>query len=163
MTTPFEPADGIKGRARQLAELVESRQPGDEVTYAEAMELLDCELTQVQAAMNGARKILEDGKARSVRTVERFGWIVMDARANLDEVDRRRKRASRATTRAVRLLNATPRDELSQIERQRADFQSRQLVGARSLYDRTSKPFAELQKESKKAPELPFRKSDQAS
>lgn len=159
---PFEPADGVKGRAHQLADLVESRQPGGEVTYAEAMDLLGCDLSAAQQAMNDARRILEDGGQRSVRTQERFGWVVMDAQANLDEIERRRRRASRATTKAIRLVNATPREELPQMERQRLDFLARSLQGARSLYGRVSKPFAQLQQDSKKVPELPFRKDGAA-
>lgn len=159
---PFEPADGVKGRARQLADLVESRQPGGEVTYVEAMGLLGCDLPAAQQAMNDARRILEDGALRSVRTQERFGWVVMDAQANLDEIERRRRRASRATTKAIRLVNATPREELPQMERQRLDFLARSLQGARSLYGRVSKPFAQLQQDSKKVPELPFRKDGAA-
>lgn len=164
MTAPFQPADGEKGRARRLAELVAGLKPGDDITYTQAMELLDCDLPQVRQAMNDARKILEEGKARSVQTIDKYGWIVLDARGNLDEVDRRKKRASRAVTRSIRLLNATPREELSQIERARMDFQGRQLLGARGLYDRKSKSFTELERDAKRKEqnELPFRRPESA-
>lgn len=158
MSAPFEPADGCQARWRYCYDLVVSRKPGDEITYMEIAELLDCSVGQAVAAMREAKRHLEVDKQRTVRTVKKFGWIVLDAKGNLNETDDRIRRTRRAATRAVRVLNATRREELSQIERARMDFQSRQLLSARGLYERKSPSFAELERASKGRPsnELPL-------
>lgn len=161
---PFEPADGERARWRYCYDLVESAQPGDEITYMMVAELLDCDREQALAAMREAKRHLEHDRKRTVRNVPKYGWIVLDAAGNLREADSRIKRARNATTRAADVVLATPRDELSQIERARMDFQAQQLQSARGLYERKSRSFSELEKASKtrQQSQLPLGKSDSA-
>jgi hypothetical protein len=164
MTAPFQPADGQRARWRYLYDLVSERHPGDEITVDEVMEMLDVDAATARAVMLEAKKHLEEDRKHTVRTVDRFGWIVIDARGNLDEIEKRRKKAYRATDRTARLIVATPRDELSQIERSRLDFETRNVLAARGLFSRKTKSFAELEQESKKrgTPKLPFRQKNSA-
>lgn len=155
----FEPANGERARWRYAYDLVTDRKPGDEITREELMELLDIDSDTALAVMREAKKHLEEDRQQTVRTVERFGWVIIDARGNLDEIEKRRKKAYRATDRTARLIVATPRDDLSQIERSRLDFETRNVLAARGLFSRKTKSFSELEKESKRQdkPELPFR------
>lgn len=164
MTTPsFQPADGQKARWRHCYDLVAAAEPGDDVTYQQVMELLDCDRQIAMASMLEAKKHLEQDGQRTVRNVRRFGWIVCDAKANLDEADGRIRKTSRALERAARLVLATPRAELSRIDQSRLDFQQRSIIGGIGIQQRKSKSCSELLRESKKPAELPFRQSKEAS
>lgn len=160
MSAPFQPADGKQARWRYLYDLVVERKPGDDVTVDEVCELLEIDAHTARAVMLEAKKHLEEDRQQTVRTVERYGWIVIDARGNLDEIEKRRKKSGRAANRAARLIVATPREQLSQIERSRLDFETRNVLGAQGLFSRKTKSLAELEKESKQrqTPELPLRK-----
>ncbi|WP_027930744.1 hypothetical protein [Amycolatopsis thermoflava] len=161
MTKPFQPANGDRARWRYAYDLVVERNPGDDITVDELKELLDIDTDTAWAVMREAKKHLEEDRQQTVRTVSRFGWIVIDARGNLDEIERRRRKAYRATDRAARLIVATPRDQLSQIERSRLDFETKNILAARGLYSRKTRSLSELEKESKRQqnPQLPFKKS----
>lgn len=162
---PFTAADGKKARWRYCYELVATRKPGDEITRMEVMEAAGCDEQQAIAAMREAKKHLEFDRQRTVRLVSKFGWIVLDAAGNLSETDRRSRKAARAVTRAARILAATPREELSQIDRARSDYLERQLLSARGIYERTSASFAELQRSSaqRSAKGLPSAAASQGS
>lgn len=164
MSAPFEPADGQRARWRYCYDLVVERSPGDDITVQEVCELLDIDALTARAVMLEAKRHLEVDKQQTVRTVERFGWIVLDARGNLDEIEKRRKKSYRAVDRTARLIVATPRDELTQIDRARLDFETRNVVAAKGLFSRKTKSFAELEREAQKkpAPEIPFRKEEGA-
>lgn len=161
---PFQPADGERARWRHAYALVAGKKPGEDVTLLELAEVLDLDATEdrsvLRAVMSEAKKHLERDGLHTVRTVKRFGWVVIDASGNLDEIEKRRKKATRATGRAARLIVATDRGQLSPIERQRLDFETRNVLSAKSLFERKTKDFAELERQSTKrqTPELPFRK-----
>jgi len=123
MTTPFTPADGVMPRWQKLYNLVTDRKVGDGVTYGEARDLLGCNLPLTQAAMRDAQKRLEQDGERTVGTVARFGWIVLDAQRELGQVDRRLTKTRRAAGRVVRGTRAlnTRREDLSQQDRHRLD------------------------------------------
>lgn len=157
----FDPAGG-EAQWRPLYRLVVERDPGEAVTLHEARELLGCGEQAAWAAMRRAKRQLEDDKQQTVRTVARYGWVILAPAENLGEAEKRRRKAYRATDRAARLLAATPRDRLSQIDRARLDFESRNVLGARSLYTRRSPSLAELERESKavREPQLPWHARD---
>jgi hypothetical protein len=159
VSAPFQPADGKQARWRYLYDMVVERKPGDAVTVDEVCELFDIDSHTARAVMLQAKKHLEEDRQQTVRTVERYGWIVIDARGNLDEIEKRRKKSYRAVDRTARLIVATPRADLNQIDRARLDFETRNVVGARGLFSRKTKSFVELEHEAKKksTPELPFR------
>jgi hypothetical protein len=125
----FEPVDGVSPRWRKLADLVSAKNVGDEVTYREAgealgfMQLTDRTLRIVQAAMRDTQKNLEARGERTVGTVARFGWIVLDASKELQQVNRRLAKTRRAAGRVIRGASAlnSRREELSQFERERLD------------------------------------------
>jgi ATP-dependent exoDNAse (exonuclease V) alpha subunit len=168
VTAAFRPADGDRARWRYAYDLVAGKQPGEDVTLLELAELLDLDVDQdralLRAVMSEAKKHLERDHLHTVRTVDKFGWVVIDARGNLDEIEKRRKKATRATGRAARLIVATDREQLSPIERQRLDFETRSVLSAKSLFERKTKDFTELERQSAKrqTPELPFRKPKSA-
>lgn len=161
MSAPFQPADGQRARWRYCYDLVMERKPGEDVTVDEVCELLDVDSVAAWAAMREAKKHLEEDKQQTVRTQNRFGWVIIDARASLAEIEKRRKKAARAVTGNARLIVSvqSKRHELSQIERSRLDFETRNTLGSQSLFSRKPKSFAELEREAKKksTPELPFR------
>lgn len=136
MTAPFEPADGVKARWRYCYELATSRRVEEQITVHEVMDLLDCDETAAWAAMREARDHLEANGKRSVRTVPRFGWIVASASQHLRMASDRQRRAGRQVRKAIRVIDATPREELSQFEREAADRQLASLVSMRSLHER---------------------------
>lgn len=127
---PFQPADGVTPRWKKLYDLVMSRDVGDEVTYREAIELLgftrktDHTLKLTQKAMRDAQAHLEKDGARTIGTVAKFGWIVLDPQKELDQVERRLVKTRRAAGRVVRGGKALSgrREELTQFQRQRLDF-----------------------------------------
>ena len=127
---PFEPIDGVTPRWKKLFDLVTERKIGEEVTYREATDLLDLgpqtrrTLKIVQEAMREAQRHLENQGERTVGTVARFGWIILDAQRELRQVERRLVKTRRAAGRVIRGGKAlgTRREELSQFERQRLDF-----------------------------------------
>lgn len=136
MTAPFKPADGVKARWRHCYELAASRAVDEQITVHEVMELLDCDETTAWAAMRDARDHLEADGKRSVRTVPQFGWIVASASVHLRMASDRQRRAGRQVRKAIRVIDATPRDELTQFERQAADRQLASLAAMRSLHER---------------------------
>lgn len=139
---PFEPADGISPRWQKLYDLVISKQVDEEISYREAMAVLDvADLRMTQAAMREARHHLEKNGERTVGTVARFGWVVLRADRELQQVDRQLTKTRRAAGRTVRgavALNSR-REELSQFERERLDRTLRsatvaaQVTGRRSM------------------------------
>lgn len=125
---PFEPADGVAPRWQKLYDLVVTRNVGDEVTYREAMDVLALPrtregLTTAQQAMRKAMARLEQAKERTVGTVPKFGWIILDAQREVQQVDRRLIKTRRAAGRVLRGVSAMDnrRDELSQFDRERLD------------------------------------------
>lgn len=133
---PFQPADGVKARWRHCYELAIARDVGEQITVHEVMELLDCDETNAWAAMRTARDHLEADGRRSVRTVPQFGWIVATASVQLRMANDRQTRARRQVKKAIRVLRATPREELSTFERQAADRQAASLTAMESLHSR---------------------------
>lgn len=129
--------------------MVTARNPGDDITIQEVCERFDIDPQTARGVMLEAKKHLEDDKQQTVRTVERFGWVVLTAQGNLNEIEKRRHRAYRATNRTARLINATDRAALSPIDRSRLDFETRNVLAARSLYSRKTRSFTELEQASK--------------
>lgn len=153
----FAPADGEQARWRYAYALVTSKKPHDEITLHELADLLGMEFNPLSkeqrgilfSAMREAKIRLEREGLPSVKTVERFGWVVLDAGGSLDEVERRRTKSARAVNRSVRLLLGTDRSQLTQHQRARMDFLASQLAGAAALYNRRPKTFDELEKLSR--------------
>lgn len=148
---PFEPADGVTPRWRKLFDLVTSRNVGDEVTYREATDLLnlprnDRGVKIAQDAMRDAMRHLEIQGERTVGNVKRFGWIVLDAQRELQQVDRRLVKTRRAAGRTLRGSKAldTRRGELSQFERERLDRISRSALMATQITGRRGMSISEL-------------------
>jgi hypothetical protein len=164
MSIPFQPANGERARWRYAYDMVVERKPGEDVTLQELTELFDIDDQAARAVMLEAKKHLEEDRQQTVKTVEKFGWVVIDARGNLGEIEKRRVKAYRATNRTARLIVATDRDELSPIERNRLDFETRNVLAARSLFGRKPRSFSELEKESRQrnVTELPMRQQDTA-
>lgn len=150
MTAPYTPADGVQARWRYAYDLVLTKQPGDDVTLQELAEILgldwQADSQVLRSVMLEAKKHLEQDKLQTVRTVARFGWVVLSAAGNLDQVEKRRQKAGRATDRTARLITATDRGQLSPIERNRLDFETRNVLAAGALFRRKPKSFAELQR-----------------
>lgn len=146
--TPFTPADGHTPRWRKLYDLITTRQPGDEITYREARDLLDCDLHTAQSAMRDAIRRLERDGQLTVKTVERFGWVVLNPAGELDQVDRRLTKTRRAAGRAARGAGAVEgrRDQLSQFERERLDRMKRAALAVGELTSRRRSSLAELRK-----------------
>jgi hypothetical protein len=150
----FEPADGISPRWQKLYDLVMSRKVGDEVTYREALDLLqlprtDRGLKVAQDAMRDAQHRLEQRGERTVGTVAKFGWIVLDAQKELQQVDRRLVKTRRAAGRTLRGAKAlgTRRGELSQFERERLDRLSRAATMATEITGRRSMSVTDLKRQ----------------
>lgn len=153
----FEPADGKQARWRYAYDIAVSKEPGDEITLLELAEALgldyfpdDREMAQLLwTTMSEAKRHLEMDGLHSVRTVPRFGWVVMRPDQNLDEADARRRKARRAVDRTARLLKATDVDVLSPHQRQRHDFLSSSVTRAAALFDRKSKNLNDLEQQSR--------------
>jgi hypothetical protein len=145
MTAPFQPADGKQARWRYCYELAAARKVGEQITVQEVMELLDCDERTAWASMRDARDQLEADGKRSVRTVPQFGWVVADASTQIRMASDRSRRAGRQVKKAIRIIDATPRDELSQFERQAADRQLASLTAMRGLHARKVRiPLSEM-------------------
>lgn len=142
---PFTPADGVMPRWQKLYDLVRGRNVGDEVTYGEAQDLLKCDRKTAQQAMREAMARLERNGERTVGTVTHFGWIVLSADREVNQVDRRAVKTRRAAGRVLRGASAlnTRRDELSQFDRQRLDW----ISGAAQVI------LAASSRQSRKTPE----------
>jgi hypothetical protein len=143
---PFEPADGVTPRWQKLYDLVTSREVGGEVTYREALEVLDLPRTReglavAQQSMRSAVARLEQAKERTVATVPKFGWVVLDAQREVQQVDRRLVKTRRAAGRVVRGVSAMSnrREELSQFERERLDRIGHAARAALEITGRTKK------------------------
>lgn len=153
---PFEPADGIAPRWQKLHDLVVSRRVGDEITYREAIEVLDLQgghtrrnRAIAQAAMRAAVARLERAGERTVGTRAKFGWVILDASRELQQVDRRLVKTRRAAARTLRggqALNAR-REELSQFERERLDWTVRSATAATQVTGRRGMNLDALHKE----------------
>lgn len=142
---PFEPILD-EARWRLLYNLVLTKNVGDEITYREAEDLCQCDREAVLGAMYYARRRLEEDGERSVRTVARFGWIVMSASQEIDEAERRRKKAGKRVKDGLRITAAVNgrRDELSPFERERLDRETRSLTMLRDLMGRKRKSLGEM-------------------
>lgn len=138
MTTPqpFQPADGETARWRHCDTLVDGREARDQVTIQEVMELLDCDEQAAWSAMDQCRARREADGQRSFYTVPGFGWVIATASDMLRMTEKRERKTGRALGRAVRVLRATPRKELSQFEREHADRQMVQLTAHEDLVNR---------------------------
>lgn len=151
---PFKPADGLKPRWQKLYDLVIGRKVGDEITYGEAAELLGLDhrdrdqLSTVQQTMREVQRRLENAGERTVGTVARFGWVVLDASRELNQVDRRLTKTRRAAGRVVRGTTALNirRGELSQFERQRLDEVARSGLMAAQITGRRKLDLGQLRK-----------------
>ena len=153
---PFEPADGVTPRWQKLYDLVMTRDVGDEVTYREAHEVVDMSwqglhsrnLATVQEAMREAMAHLEKDGERTVGTRARFGWVVLDASRELQQVDRRLTKTRRAADRTVRGTKAliTRRGELSQFERERLDRVAYSASMAAQVTSRRGMSLSDLKK-----------------
>lgn len=128
-----KPFETINERARweDCYDLALSRQPREQITLHEVMEMLGCDEPAAWASMREAVARLERNGHRSLITEPKFGWIVATASDMLRLVDKREKKTVRALGRAARGLRATPRGELSQFERQAMDWQGRARHGTR--------------------------------
>lgn len=143
---PFEPADGVSARWRKLYAFVQTKSVGDEITYSEAEELLDCDRMVVLGAMRETRIQLEADGERSLRTVANFGWIVMNAAQEIDEIEKRKRRAGNRVKDGIRIGKSVNnrRDELSPFERERLDREQRALQMLSDLMSRRRKPLGEM-------------------
>lgn len=146
MSAPFEPADGVQARWRYCYDLAATRAVNEQITVHEVMELLGCDDTTAWAAMREARDHLEADGKRSVRTVPRFGWIVASASVHLRMAADRQRRAGRQVRKAISVIDAAPRGELSQFERQQADRQLASLTTMHDLHKRRIRtPLSEIE------------------
>lgn len=159
---PFEPANGIKARWRYAYDLVTSKQPGDEIAFSELAELLDMEFNPrnrdqrniLLAAMDVARDKLEEEHLPTVRTVDRFGWIVLDAQQAFQQARKRAEKAARAITVTIRSLNSAPREQLPQDLRASRDYLASNLLRASALAGRRSKNVRDLERESQERKQI---------
>ena len=153
---PFEPADGVKARWRYAYELVESKQPGGEITLMELAEVLGMEYDPANrdqrhllfSVMDKAREHLEADYVSTVQTVDRFGWIVPDAVGALRQAEGRTRRVFSAVKRAVRGLKAVPREELPASHRGTHDFLTSQLSRASQIADRRKVNLGDVERAS---------------
>jgi hypothetical protein len=153
MTKPFEPADGVTPRWKKLFDLVRTKEVGSEVTYREAIAELglspsDRSRKIAQSAMRDAVAHLEKEGERTIGTRVNFGWVILDAQRELQQVDQRlvkTRRAAGRTVRGVQALNMR-RDELSQFERERLDRTGRAAMMAREITGRHRPRMGELRK-----------------
>lgn len=137
--TSFEPADGVQARWRHCYELAVraiERGPREQITIQEVQELLGCDERTAWQSMWEARKHLEKDGYRPLIEKPRFGWIVASASDALRVADKRRRKAGRQIQRGVHVLRHTPRDELSQFERQAADRELSSLTALADLHSR---------------------------
>lgn len=149
----FDPADGVTPRWKKLYDLVTSRNVGEEITYREVLDLLslprnDYGRKVAQNAMRDAQHKLEQRGERTVGTVAKFGWKVLDAVRELDQVDRRLVKTRRAAGRTIRGAKAldTRRGELSQFERERLDTITRSANMAAEIAARKATRSTDVQK-----------------
>lgn len=142
----FTPADGEKGRAKRLAELVSERAPGDAITYSEAQELLDCDRAAAQSAMRDAMAMLERAGKRSVRTVTNFGWVVMVAGEHIDAAGHHLAKSRNAARRSLRKVKPLDRmrNELTQEQRWAADQARLAAAAVEAMASRSRKSFTSL-------------------
>lgn len=142
---PFEPI-GDQARWKMLYDLVQAKAVGDEITYKEAEQILDCDREAVLGAMYYARRRLEADGQRSVRTVARFGWIVMTAAQEIDEAEKRRRKAGNRVRDGLRITSSVNgrRDELSPFERERLDREQRSLTMLKELMSRKRRSLGEM-------------------
>lgn len=149
MSKPFQPADGQTPRWRHCYDLVTGRQVGDQVTLLEVTELLDCSPEAAWAAMRQARIHLEGDGCRTVRTVPRFGWVVMAAAEHLRAAEHHTAKARRQVVTAHRKVRSARREELSQFEREAADRMAASLTALSDLMGRRRRvPLGDLAKRS---------------
>jgi len=143
---PFEPADGLRPRWQYCYDLVVERNINDEITRREVMDMLACDWATAGAAMGQAKVHLEEDGRLSVRTVPKFGWVVMRAGEHLAEADREARSGHRKLKAGYRKLSAIDhrRGELSQFEREAVD---RRKAWLSQLVDSSRRPsLTELHK-----------------
>lgn len=156
MSQPFTPADGVQPRWRYCYDLVTDRDVNDQVTTQEIMELCDCDETAAWAAMRQAKAHLEADGQRSIRTVPRFGWIIMRPGEHITQAEHYERKSRRGLHRGIRVLGAihSRREELSQFEREAADRTTSRLTAIRDLMGRRRRvSLSEIERTSNK--ELP--------
>lgn len=160
MTEAFAPKDGRQARWRYAYDLVVSLSPGDSITFVDLGALLDLDHHRrddrqiMRAAMLEAKSKLERDRQQTVRTVQKFGWIVCGPDDNVGEIQVRRRKTARANDRRVRLINGTDRARLSKEKVQDFDWEQRSALATQALYSRKSPTFAELERRSRRK-ELP--------
>lgn len=152
----FLPA-GAQPRWRYAYDLVASRAINEHVTLLELTEHYGCEQSEAWSIMRDAKKHLERDGLNTVKTIPKFGWVVIDVKGNLGEIDHRLAKTRRALTRTARLVTNTQqrRSELDQADRNRLDFQTASVLRSQEIYTRTSPDFAALQRASKTPTQLP--------
>lgn len=148
---PFAPADGIKARWYYCYELVDNRKSGEQITYEEVEELLDCDRQTAQAAMLTAHgHLCEDGKL-GVRTVAKFGWVRMTPAEHIKAAAKGEKKMWRAQVRASRPLNVAERhrEELAPFDRQALDRSQARHQALERFRSTRRRSFAELEEASR--------------
>lgn len=143
---PFEPLDGVEARWRKLYDLVLTKQAGEEITYREVEELLDCDRAAALGAMDYAReRLIQDGHI-AVRTVDRFGWVRMTAAEQITFAKERRLKAARQIERGIKTLVTVQqhREELSPFDRERLDREQASQVRHVDLLRRSKRTLARI-------------------
>lgn len=146
----FEPADGVQARWRHCYDLavraINERGARGQITIREVTELLECDEPTAWAAMWEARKHLEQDGYRPLVEKPRFGWVIASASDALRVADKRRKKAGRQVKRGISVLRHTPRQELSQFERESADRELAKLNALADLHSRRRRlPLSEME------------------
>lgn len=152
--TAFTPADGVTPRWRKLADLVESLQPGDGITFADALAALDepgLERQALHGAMRQAAYNLERGGSRTVAARSGYGWVVLNPQQTMSVAESHRKRAHNQVKSSMRKLDSADahRAELSQDEREALDRAKAATQALEGLLGRRRRTFQELAGEMK--------------
>lgn len=143
---PFAPADGEKARWRHCWDIIdgEGREPGDQVLLQEVMERCNCDAKAAWAAMRDARRHLEEAGRRTVRTVPKFGWVVMNASEHLTASDHHAHKARRQVSTAHLKVSSARRKELTQFEREAADRMTTRYQALSELMGRRRSTLSDL-------------------
>lgn len=159
----FRPANGMRARWKYAYDLVVSREPGDSITLLELAEALDWDdfdvnddrqrATLFQIMWEAIRHLEDDGQ-RTVKTIDKFGWVVLTSAQTLALAEGRRNKAARAVDRTVRVLTSIQEDELDRQQRSSLDFLASNLLRAGALYRRRTARFLDLERQSKARKEV---------
>lgn len=148
MTEPFKPADGVTPRWRKLANLVESLNPGDGISFNDAFDALgeDVSRETLQAAMREASVKLEKQGGRSVAARGNYGWVVLTAAQTIDQANRHRQKAQQQVKRGLTRIGSAQahRNELEQADRERADREQSALNFVDAVMGKRKKSIAEI-------------------